>query len=119
MHIMEQVTPRISRKNGDEPVDKFRISKVDLDRTIDQLQLSKIEFSLCIFAITGGIFTSYYQFLKGLHELVDKPTIVQEAIDQTLGNRYSALLRKQDLLTKLKNVGYRIRKSKNEIFKTE
>ena len=90
---------------------------------------------LCIFAVTGGNFTGYYQFLKGFYGLADIPTIFQEKIDQTLEKKHPALLdeiivvtkgskRNQldeiiDVLSKLENAGYRLSENKSEHFKTE
>ena len=48
--------------------------------------------NLCIFAVTGGNFTSYYRFLKRFYGLADIPTIFQEESDQTLENEHPAWL---------------------------
>ena len=50
---------------------------------------------MCIFAVTGGNFTSYYRFLKGFYGLADIPTLFQENIDQTLeGEQTPSMVRR-------------------------
>ena len=66
MPNMEELISRISRKIADGASDQIWISKFDLDHAYGQMQLSKHAMDLCIFAITGGNFTGYYRFLKGL-----------------------------------------------------
>ena len=135
MPNMEELISRISRKTADRPADEIWISKFDLDYAYGQLKLSKRAMDLCIFAVTGGNFTGYYQFLKVFYGQADIPTVFQEKIDQTLENKHPAWLddiivvtkgSKQkhmeeliDVLTKLENAGYRLSESKSELFKTE
>ena len=135
MPNMEELISRISRRKADGPVDGIRISKFDLDYAYGQLKLSRRAMDLCIFAVTGGNFTGYYQFLKGFYGLADIPTTFQEKNDQTLENKDPAWLddiivvtkgSKQnhteeliDVLTKQENAGYRLSESKSELFKTE
>ena len=91
--------------------------------------------NLCIFDVTGGNVTGYYRFLKGFYGLADIPTIFQEKIDQTLENKHPAWLddiivvtkgskeqhKKEliDVLTRLKNAGYKLSEIKSEFFKME
>ena len=135
MPNMEELISRISRKIADGEADEIWISKFDLDYAYGQLPLSKNAMDLCIFAVTGGNFTGYYRFLKGLYGLADIPTIFQEKIDQTLENKHPAWLddilvvtkgtKEQhkreliDVLTKLENAGYRLSENKTEFFKSE
>ena len=135
MPNMEELISRISRKIADGAPDQIWISKFDLDYAYGQMQLSKHAMDLCIFAITGGNFTGYYRFLKGLYGLADIPTIFQEKIDQTLENKHPAWLddilvvtkgtKEQhtreliEVLTKLENAGYRLSENKTEFYKTE
>ena len=135
MPNMEELISRISRKIADGASDQIWISKFDLDYAYGQMQLSKHAMDLCIFAITGGNFTGYYRFLKGFYGLADIPTIFQEKIDQTLENKHPAWLddilvvtkgtKEQhtreliEVLTKLKNAGYRLSENRTEFYKTE
>ena len=133
---MEELKSRMSRKIADGgATDQIWISKFDLDYAYGKLQLSKHAMDLCIFAMTGGIFTGYYRFLKGFYGFAGIPTIFQEKIDQTLENKHPACLddilvvtkgtkeqHKRELIevsTKLQNAGYRLSDSKTEFFKTE
>ena len=75
MPNMEELISRISRKIADRPADEIWTSKLDLDYAFGQLLLSREARNLCIFAVTGGIFTSYYRFLKGFYGLADIPTV--------------------------------------------
>ena len=90
--IMKEFISRFPRKIADGPADEIWISKCDLDYAYGQLKLSRRAMDLCIFAVTGGNFTGYYQFLKGFYGLADILTIFQEQIDQTLENNYPAWL---------------------------
>ena len=135
MPNMEELISRISRKIADGPADEIWTSKLDLDYAYGQLLLSKEAQNLCIFAVTGGHFTSYYRFSKGCYGLADIPTIFQEKIDQILENKHPAWLddiivvtkgsKEQhkneliDVLTRLENAGYRLSKNKSQFFKTE
>ena len=132
---MEELISRRSRKIADGPADEIWISKFVLDYAYGQLILSRAARNLCMFAVTGGNFTSYYRFLKGFYGLADIPTIFQEKIDQTLENKHPAWLddiivetkgfkeehmrELIDVLTKLENAGYRLSETKSEFFKTE
>ena len=62
MPNMDKLISRLSRKIADGPADEFCISIIDLHYAYGQLQLSKRAMNLCIFAVTGGTFTGYYQF---------------------------------------------------------
>ena len=132
---MEEIISRISKKIADGEADEIWMSKFDLDYAYGQLPLSKHARDLCIFAVTGGNFTSYYRFLKGFYGLADIPTIFQEQIDQTLENKHPAWLddilvvtkgtkdqhKREliDVLTKLENAGYRLRENKTDFLKSE
>ena len=90
---------------------------------------------LCIFTVTDGTFTGYYQFLKGFDGLADIPTIFQEKIGQTRENKLPAWLddiivvlkgskqkhmnELRDVLSKLENARKGLSESKSELFKTE
>ena len=135
MPNMEELISRICRKIADGPADEICASKLDLDYAYGQLILSRKAQNLCIFAVTGGDFTSYYRFLKGFYGVADIPTIFQEKIDQTLENKHPAWLddiiivtkgpkeqHKKELtevLTRLENAGYRLSENKSEFFKSE
>ena len=58
MPNMEELISRISRKIADGPADEIWISKLDLDYAYGQRILSRAARNLCIFAVTGGTFTS-------------------------------------------------------------
>ena len=95
MPNMEELISRTSRKIADGPADGIWISKFDLDFAYGQQILSRAARNLCIFAVTGGNFTSYYRFLKGFYGLADIPTIFQENIDQTLeGEQTPSMVRR-------------------------
>ena len=64
-----------NQKNADGPTDEILISKFVPDYAYCQLQLSKRAMDLCIFAVTGGIFTGYMRFLKGFYGLADLQTV--------------------------------------------
>ena len=135
MPNMEELISRFSRKIADGPADEIWASKLDLDYAYGQLTLSREAQNLCIFAVTGGDFTGYYRLLKGFYGLSDIPTIFQEKIDQTLGNKHPAWLdyiiivtkgpkeqHKKELfevLTRLENAGYRLSENKSKFFKSE
>ena len=82
MPNIEKLVSKLSRKVSDGPADEIWISKFVLDYAYGQLHLSKRAMDLRIFAVTGGNFTGYYRFLKGLYRLADIPTTFQEKIFQ-------------------------------------
>ena len=67
-NIEESIT-RISRKIADGPADENWFAKIDLDYASGQLNLSEQARDLCLFAVTGGIFTCYYVFIDSLKAL--------------------------------------------------
>ena len=81
---MEELISRISRKISEEKEGEIHITKLDFDYVYGQLRLDEQTRNLCIFTVTGGEFTGYYRFLKGLFGLADIPSIFQERIDKTL-----------------------------------
>ena len=135
MPNMKELISSIPRKIADGPADEIWISKFDLDYAYCQLILSREARNLCIFAVTGGNFTGYYRFLKGLYGLADIPTIFQEKIDRTLERKHPAWMddiivvtkgfkdehMKEliDVLTKLENAEYKLSETKSKFFKTE
>ena len=54
------------------------ISKVDLYYAYAQMKLAKETSRHCVFAISGGNFSGYHRFQKGLNGLAEIPTIFQE-----------------------------------------
>ena len=61
MHNMEDLISWISRQIADEATDKSWISKFVLDFAYGQLQLSKHATDICIFSLTGGNLTGYFE----------------------------------------------------------
>ena len=53
-----------------------------------------------MFTVTGGEFTVYYRFLKGLYGLADIPTIFQKRLHKTLEFYYAAWLDDIIIVTK-------------------
>ena len=108
------------------------MSKIDLDYAYGQMKLSKETSRQCVFAITGGKFSGYYQFKKGFYGLADIPTIFQEKIDRTLeystpawlddiivvtrGDRKEHEKKLFDVIKKLEDAGYRTSERKFEFF---
>ena len=135
MPNMEELISRISRKIADGNKDEIWISKLDLDYAYGQVKLSEKAKNLCIFTVTGGNFTGYYQFLKGFYGLADLPTNFQGNIDKTLKNKHPAWLddilivtkgpkseHKKELIETLKTLedeGYKLSEKKTELFKRE
>ena len=89
---MEELISRISRKIADEDKGEIWILKLDLDYAYGQTKLSEKAKNLCIFTVTGGNFTGFYQFLKGFYGLADLPTKFQEQIFKSLKNKHQAWL---------------------------
>ena len=92
MPNMEKLISRRSRKISEEKEGEIHITKLDFDYAYGQLRLDEQRRKLCIFTVTGGEFTGYYRFLKGLYGLTDIPTIFQERIDKTLEFKHPAWL---------------------------
>ena len=67
-------------------------TKLDFDYAYGQIKLDENTENLCIFTVTGGDFTGYYRFLKGIYGLADIPTIFQERIDTTFEHKHLAWL---------------------------
>ena len=85
---MEEVISRTLKKIADGPSDEIGISKFDLDYAYNHLQFSKREMNHSIFAVSGGNFTGYYQFVGGVFGAAYIPTISNKNIDQTLENQH-------------------------------
>ena len=64
---MEELLNQISVEiTGDRTLQLF-MSKIDLDYAYDQMKLSEETSRQCVFALTGGKFSGYYQFKKGFY----------------------------------------------------
>ena len=79
-NLLNQISVEITR---DRTVQLF-LSKIDLDYAYGQMKLSEETSRQCVFALTGGNFSGYYRFKKGVYGLADIPTIFQEKIDRKL-----------------------------------
>ena len=89
----------------------------------------------CVFAITRGNVSGYYQFKKRFYGLADIPTNFREKIHRTLeyctpawlddiivvtrGDRKNHEKKLFDVLRKFENAGYRASEKKSESFKTK
>ena len=137
MPNMEALISRISRKLADGPADKIWISKFDLDYAYGQIKLSMRAMDQPMHNCGNRwqlhrILPVPKRFLRAgrhTHNFSRKKT------DQTLENQHPAWLdvlivvtkgSKQnhmeeliDVLTQLEKAGYRLSKSKSELFKTE
>ena len=81
---LEELLNQISVEVTKDRTKKLMMSKIDLDYAYGQIMLSIETSSECVFAITGGNFSSYYRFKTRFYGLADKATSFQEKIDQTL-----------------------------------
>ena len=84
MPNMEKLLNQITVEITNDRTKELRISKIDLDYAYSQMLLSEETSRQGVFAITGGNFSGYYRFKKGIYGLADIPTIFQEKIDRTL-----------------------------------
>ena len=126
--LLNQISVEITR---DRTMQLF-MSKIDLDYAYRQMKLSEETSRQCVFALTGGKFSSYYRFRKRFYGLADIPTIFQEKIDRTLGyctlawlddiiivtrgNKQDHEKKLFDVLNKLEKAGYRASKKKSVFF---
>ena len=78
--LLNEISVEITRNQTKE----LNKSKIDLDYTYGQMKLSKETSRQCVFALTGGKFSSYNRFRKRFYGLADIPTIFQEKIDRIL-----------------------------------
>ena len=132
---MEEVISRISRKISEEKESEIWRTKLDFDCAHGQIKLDEETRNLCIITVTGGEFTGYYRFLKGVYGLADIPTIFQERIDKTLEFKHPAWLDEIIIVTKgtiekheaevkgtikkIENGRYKLHPNKCEVFKEE
>ena len=135
MPIMEELVNQISVEITRDRTKELMMSKIDLDYAYGQMKLSKETSRQCVFSITGGKFSGYYQFKKRFYGLADIPTLFQEKNDQTLEYSTPAWLddiivvtrsdRKEqenklfDVLNKLGDAGYRASEKKYEFVLTK
>ena len=84
---MEELISRISRKISEGEDGEILTTKLDFDYAYGQTKLDDDTKNLCIITVTGGDFTGYYRFLKGLNGLADIPKFFQERIDTTLEHK--------------------------------
>ena len=132
---MEELLNQISVEITTDRTKELTISKIDLDYAYGQMMLSEETSRQCVFAITGGNFSGYYQLKKGFYGLADIPRIFKEKIDRTLEYCTPAWLddiivvtredRKDhekklfDVMRKLENAGYRANEKKSEFFQNK
>ena len=111
------------------------MSKIDLDYAYGQAKLSKEAAKHCVFSIIGGDFPGHYRSKKGFYGLSDIPTVFQEHIDTVLEFKTPVWLddiicvpngsiedhgkEVREVLTKLRNAGYRASEKKTELIKKE
>ena len=100
MPNMEELIPRISRKISEGEDGEVLATKLDFDYAYGQIKLDDDTKNLCIFTVTGCVFTGYYRSLKGFSGLADIPTIFQERIDTTLEHKHPAWLDNIKIVTK-------------------
>ena len=62
MPNMKELLNQISVEITKDRTKKLMISKIDLDYAYGQMMLSEETSRQCVFAITGGNFSSYYRF---------------------------------------------------------
>ena len=135
MPNMEDFLNRISVEITRDRTVQLFLSTIDLDYAHGQMKLSEETSRQCVFAVTGGNFSGYYRFKKGLYGLADIPTIFQEKIDRTLehctpvwlddiivvtrGSKQDHEKKLFDVLDKLEKAGYRASKKKSKFFMKE
>ena len=73
MPNMEDLLNQISIEITRDRTKELMMSRIDLDYAFGQIKLSKETSRQCVFAITGGKFSGYYQFKKGFYGLADIP----------------------------------------------
>ena len=86
----EELISRISTKISEGSDGEILATKLDFDSAYGQIKLDENTKNLCIYTVTGGDFTGYYRFLKGISGLDDIPTKFQERIDTTLEHKHPA-----------------------------
>ena len=64
--------------------------KLDFDCAYGQRKLHDKTIILFMINVTGGEFTRYCRFLKGIYELPVISTVIQERIDETLERKHPA-----------------------------
>ena len=84
MPNMEDLLNQISVEITRDRTTQLFLSKINLEYAYGQMKLSEETSRQCVFALTGGNFSGYYRFKKGLYGLADIPTIFPEKIDRTL-----------------------------------
>ena len=128
--LIGKISANITKGDGD-----IWMSKIDLDYDYGQAKLSKETATHCVFLIIGGEFTGHYRFQKGFYCLSDIPTVFQVHIDTVLEFKTPVWLDNiicvtngsfedhkrevREVLSKLKNAGYRASEKKTELFKKE
>ena len=126
MPNMKELLNQISVETTcDRTVQLFK-SKINLDYAYGPMKLSEETSRQCVFAITEGKFSGYYQFKKEFYSLADIPIKFQAKIDRTLEYSTSARLDEIivvsrgskddhektlfDILNKLEKAGYQASK---------
>ena len=89
---MEELISKISRKTSEGEHGDILGTKLDFDYAYGQIKLDEKTKKFYMLTISGGEFTGYYRFSKGVYGLADLPTIFQEQIDKILEHKQPAWL---------------------------
>ena len=84
MPNLEELISQNSRKVSGGSDGEIIATKLDFDYAYGQFKLNENTKNIWMFTVTGGDFTGYYRFLKGIYGLADIPIKFQERIDTTL-----------------------------------